>query len=114
MALARAKGQVEDAIAASVAAGFASEVSYGSTLLYKVEPEYSEKARKAKYQGTLGVYAEVNPSGRAVNPKNHAEPGLGVDEKAIEGIGKWRFRSGYKDGKPATVIAMMEVRFQLL
>src|SRR5205807_1308741 len=37
-------------------------------LLYKVEPEYSEEARKAKYQGTVILYVEVDPTGKAVNP----------------------------------------------
>ena len=36
-------------------------------LLYKVEPEYSEEARKAKYQGTVVLYVEVDPSGKATN-----------------------------------------------
>jgi TonB family protein len=60
------------------------------------------------------VYVEVNPSGRVVNPKVVQSLGLGLDEKAIEAIGKWRFRPGYKDGKPVTVAAMIEVRFRLL
>jgi len=40
--------------------------------------------------------------------------GLGLGEKAIEAIGKWQFLSGYKDGKPVTVIAEAEVWFRLL
>jgi len=36
-------------------------------LLFKVEPEYSEEARKAKYQGTVLLYVQVDPSGKAVN-----------------------------------------------
>jgi periplasmic protein TonB len=83
-------------------------------LLYKVEPEYSEEARKAKYQGTVVVYAEVEPSGRAVNLRILQSLGLGLDEKALEAIQKWRFRPGYKDGKPVTVIATIEVNFRLL
>lgn len=83
-------------------------------LLYKVEPEYSEEVRKAKYQGTVVVYVEVDPSGRAVNPRIVRMLGLGLDEKAIEAIKRWRFRPGYKDGKPVTVAATIEVNFRLL
>ena len=83
-------------------------------LLYKVEPEYSEEARKAKYQGTVVVYVEVDPTGHAVNPRIVRSLGLGLDEKAIEAIRQWRFKPGYKDGKPVTVIAMIEVNFRLL
>jgi len=37
------------------------------SLLFKKEPEYSEEARKAKYQGTVLLYIEVDPSGKATN-----------------------------------------------
>jgi TonB family protein len=83
-------------------------------LLYKVEPEYSEEARKAKYQGTVVLYVEVDPSGKAVNPKVVRSLGLGLDEKAIEAVRKWKFKPGYKDGKAVTVAATIEVNFRLL
>jgi TonB family protein len=83
-------------------------------LVFKVEPEYSEEARKAKYQGTVVLYVEVDPSGRAKNLRVIRSLGLGLDEKAIEAVNKWRFRPGYKDGKPVTVAATIEVNFRLL
>jgi len=83
-------------------------------LLYKVEPEYSEEARKAKYQGTVVLYVEVSPDGRAVNPHVVRSLGLGLDEKAMEAVRKWKFRPGYKDGKAVTVAATIEVNFRLL
>ncbi len=83
-------------------------------LLYKVEPEYSEEARKAKYQGTVVLYVEVDPSGKARNLRVVRSLGLGLDEKAIEAVNKWKFRPGYKDGKPVTVAATIEVNFRLL
>ena len=83
-------------------------------LLYKVEPEYSEEARKAKYQGTVLLYIEVDPSGHATNIRVARSLGLGLDEKAIEAVRKWKFKPGYKDGKPVTVAATIEVNFRLL
>src|SRR5947209_15640814 len=67
------------------------------SLLSKVEPEYSEEARRAKYQGTVVLYVEVYPDGKAHNLKVLRSLGLGLDEKAIEAVNKWRFRPGYKD-----------------
>jgi len=84
------------------------------TVLYKVEPEYSEEARKAKYQGTVVLYVEVDASGRPRNLKVVRSLGLGLDEKAIEAVEKWKFRPGYKDGHPVTVAATIEVNFRLL
>jgi protein TonB len=84
------------------------------SVLYKVEPEYSEEARKAKYQGTVVLYVEVDAQGHPQNLKVVRSLGLGLDEKAIEAVEKWKFRPGYKDGKPVTVAATIEVNFRLL
>jgi TonB family protein len=84
------------------------------TLLSKIEPEYSEEARKAKHQGTVTLYIQVDPSGRAINMKVLHSLGLGLDEKAMEAVKKWRFKPGTKDGKPVTVEAQIEVNCRLL
>jgi TonB family protein len=97
--------------------GGAYRVGNGVTapvVLYKKEPEYSEEARKAKYQGTVVLYIEVDPSGRAVNPRVVRSLGLGLDEKAMEAVRQWKFKPGYRDGKPVTVAATIEVNFRLL
>ena len=60
------------------------------------------------------LYIEVDPSGKATNIKVVRSLGLGLDEKAIEAVKKWKFRPGYKDGKPVTVAATIEVNFRLL
>jgi TonB family protein len=83
-------------------------------LLFKKEPEYSEEARKAKYQGTVLLYIEVDPSGKATNMRVVRSLGLGLDEKAMEAVRQWKFKPGYKDGKPVTVAATIEVNFRLL
>jgi TonB family protein len=72
-------------------------------VLFKVEPEYSEEARKAKYQGTVVLYIEVDEKGLPRNLKVLRALGLGLDEKAIQAVQKWKFRPGYKDGKAVTV-----------
>ena len=82
--------------------------------LYMPEPEYSEEARKAKYQGTVVLEVVVDASGHPRNLKVVRSLGLGLDEKAIEAVEKWKFRPGYKDGKPVTVAATVEVNFRLL
>jgi len=84
------------------------------TVLYKVEPAYSEEARKAKYQGTVILRAEIDTTGHAVNLQVIRGLGMGLDEKAVEAVNKWRFRPGYKDGRPVTVAASIEVVFRLL
>ncbi|HLY19846.1 MAG TPA: energy transducer TonB [Bryobacteraceae bacterium] len=82
--------------------------------LYRPEPEYSEEARKAKYQGTVVLTAVVDASGKPRDLKVVRSLGLGLDEKALEAVEKWKFRPGYKDGKPVAVACSIEVNFRLL
>jgi len=83
-------------------------------LLYKVEPEFSEEARKAKYQGVVVLVIEVDFSGRPRNLHVLHGLGLGLDEKAMEAVARWRFRPAYQDGRPAVSSATVEVTFRLL
>ena len=83
-------------------------------LLSKKEPEYTEEARRAKYQGTVLLSVEIDPTGTPTNIKVLRGPGLGLDEKAVEAVQTWKFKPGLKDGNPVRVIANIEVNFRLL
>ncbi len=84
------------------------------SVLYKVEPEYSEEARKAKFQGTVVLFVVVDEKGNPRDLKVIRPLGLGLDQKAIEAVEKWKFRPGMKDGHPVPVQATIEVNFRLL
>jgi protein TonB len=82
--------------------------------IYKPEPEYSEEARKAKFQGMVVLFVVVDEKGNPRDLKVIRPLGLGLDQKAIEAVQKWRFRPGMKDGHPVPVQATIEVNFRLL
>ncbi|HVO97241.1 MAG TPA: energy transducer TonB [Bryobacteraceae bacterium] len=84
------------------------------SIIRKVEPEYSEEARKAKWQGTVKLSVVVDETGHARDIKVEKSLGLGLDQKAIEAVEKWLFKPGMKDGKPVAVYATIEVTFHLL
>jgi protein TonB len=84
------------------------------SILYKVEPEYSEEARKAKFQGTVLLFVIVDEKGNPRDIKIIRPLGLGLDQKAVEAVEKWKFSPGKKDGKPVPVQAQIEVNFRLL
>jgi periplasmic protein TonB len=81
--------------------------------LFAPDPEYSEEARKAKYQGTCVLWLIVGPDGRTRDIKVARTLGLGLDEKAIEAVKQWKFEPAMKDGKPVAVQINVEVSFRL-
>ncbi|HMC62348.1 MAG TPA: energy transducer TonB, partial [Candidatus Solibacter sp.] len=83
-------------------------------LIYKVEPEYSEDARKAKLQGEVVLRIEVDPRGAAQNISVVQSLGLGLDQRAMAAVARWKFRPGYSGGKPVVTAAMIHVTFRLL
>jgi len=80
---------------------------------YQPDPEYSEEARKAKYQGTCVLWLVVGPDGRPRDIRVARSLGLGLDEKAIEAVKTWKFEPAMKDGKPVAVQINVEVSFRL-
>ena len=83
-------------------------------VLHQVDPEYSEEARKAKYGGTVLLRLVVDKEGRVSNVQVVRSLGMGLDEKAIEAVNKWKFKPGMKNGIPVAVMATVEVNFRLL
>jgi protein TonB len=77
------------------------------------DPDYSEEARKAKYQGTVVLWLVVDQSGRPRDVKVARSLGMGLDQKAIEAVRKWTFEPATKDGKPVAVQINVEVNFRL-
>lgn len=86
----------------------------GPELIYKEEPEFSEQARKAKYQGTVLLAIEVDVDGHPRNVRVVRGLGLGLDEKAIEAVSHWLFRPAIQNGKPVVTAATVEINFRLL
>ena len=80
---------------------------------YHPEPDFSEEARKAKYQGTVVLAAIIGPDGRPRNLRVVRSLGMGLDEKALEKVKTWLFEPGKKNGQPVSVAMTFEVDFRL-
>jgi TonB family protein len=89
----------------------------GPVPLHRVEPQYTEKARKARLQGPAIVQVQVRPDGTVASDGITIIQGLGMglDEKAVESVKQWIFKPAYKDGKPAgmTMPVSVQVEFRL-
>jgi TonB family protein len=73
------------------------------------DPEYSEEARKAEYQGAVVLWVIVGPSGRPCEVRVQRSLGMGLDEKADEAVRKRRFERALKDGHPVPVQTCVDV-----
>jgi periplasmic protein TonB len=82
-------------------------------VLYSPEPEFSEEARKAKHQGAVVLAVVVGSDGRPRDLRVISSLGMGLDEKAVEAVRKWRFEPARKDGLPVAVQVQVEVAFRL-
>ena len=81
--------------------------------IYSPEPEFSEEARKTKYQGTVVLGLIVGPDGKPRDIRIVQSLGMGLDEKAIEALRLWRFEPGRKAGVAVAVLVNIEVNFHL-
>jgi len=83
-------------------------------VLHRVDPEFSEEARKAKYQGTVVLTIEIGADGKPHAIRIVSGLGLGLDEKAIDAVSQWKFKPAMRNGKPVPAPATIEVNFRLL
>lgn len=81
--------------------------------IYQPEPEFSEEARKAKYQGVVGLNVVVGADGRIHDPHVVHSLGMGLDEEALKTVKLWKFEPGKRNGQPVSVAVYIEVDFHL-
>jgi TonB family protein len=81
--------------------------------LLTVDPEFSEQARKAKFQGTVVIGLVVGTDGRVHKPHITRRLGMGLDEQALYVLPMWRFQPGTQAGKPVACETNVEVSFNL-
>ena len=82
-------------------------------LIYSVEPEFSEEARKAKVAGNVLVNLWVDQQGHPSHVRVLRGVGMGLDEKAMEAVRQYRFKPAMENGKPVLVELNVEVNFQI-
>ncbi len=82
--------------------------------LNQVEAEFSDEARRAKYQGVCLISLIVDANGNPQNPRVIRALGMGLDEKALEAVRKYKFKPAMKaDGTRVPVMITVEVNFRL-
>jgi TonB family protein len=77
------------------------------------EPEYSQEARKKKFNGTLLIGLVVDKQGRPQDVHIIRGVGMGLDENALKAVSHYRFRPAMENGQPVAVRINVEVNFQI-
>jgi len=81
--------------------------------IYAPDPDFTDSARRVKYQGTNVFNVVVDKNGRVANVLVTRPLGMGLDESAAARILTWKFNPALKDGQPVAVEVNVEVSFNL-
>jgi TonB family protein len=81
--------------------------------IFTPEAEFSDEARRAKYQGVCLISLIVDAQGNPQNPRVVRPLGMGLDEKALEAVRKYKFKPAMKGNSPVPVMMSIEVNFRL-
>ncbi|HTS36168.1 MAG TPA: energy transducer TonB [Candidatus Solibacter sp.] len=82
-------------------------------VIFNPEPSFSDEARKAKVQGVVVLYLVVGTDGKTYNIRVRQSLGMGLDEKAIEAVKRWRFKPAMLDGEAVATEIGVQVDFHL-
>jgi len=80
-------------------------------LIHFVEPEYTDDARKKKFNGNVQVYLWVDENGNPTHVRVVKGVGMGLDEKAVAAVHQYKFKPAMQDGKPVRVDMYIDVNF---
>lgn len=82
-------------------------------LIFAPDPEFSDEARRAKYQGVCVVGLIVDTTGNPQRIHIVRPLGMGLDEKALEAVRQYKFRPAEYKGRAVAVEVNIEVNFRI-
>lgn len=82
-------------------------------LIFAPDPEFSDEARRAKYQGVCIVSLVVDAQGNPQRVQVVRHLGMGLDEKALEAVRRYKFKPATLQGHPVPVEVNIEVNFRI-
>lgn len=82
-------------------------------LIHSVEPEFTDQARAARYQGVVAIQLIVDSYGNPEDIQVIRHLGMGLDEKAIEAVRQYKFHPAMYQGHPVPVRLIVDVNFRL-
>lgn len=83
------------------------------SLIFSVDPEFSDEARRAKYQGICIVSMIVDAQGNPQHVRVSRPLGMGLDQKALDAVRQYRFKPAFFQGHAVPVEISIEVNFRI-
>jgi TonB family protein len=74
-------------------------------------PSYTDDARAMRLEGQVRLRALVDQTGRVFHIEIVEPLGLGLDERAVQAVRRWKFDPGTRDGEPVPVFVDVYVNF---
>jgi TonB family protein len=82
-------------------------------LIHSVEPEFTDDARLANYQGSVSIKLIVDSQGNPQDVRLASHLGMGLEEKALEAVRQYKFKAAMYQGHPVSVQILVDVAFHL-
>ncbi|MDR3735153.1 MAG: TonB family protein [Acidobacteriaceae bacterium] len=82
-------------------------------LIHSVEADYTDEARRALLNGTAIIRVIVGVDGKPQRIELLKDPGMGLGDKAVAAVKKYRFKPAVVDGKPVVVYVTVAVEFKI-
>ena len=83
-------------------------------VVYDPTPQYPNQARKNNWEGTVRVKVLIAESGIVQDILLARSSGYSsLDQAALDGVRRWRFKPAYQDGCPVTAWVIVPVIFEL-
>ncbi|HEY0307408.1 MAG TPA: energy transducer TonB [Acidobacteriaceae bacterium] len=82
-------------------------------LVYGPEAEFTDEARRAKYQADVDVRVLVGPDGLVKSAQVLRDPGMGLGASALTTVKTYKFKPAMNSGKAVAVYVIVQVGFTI-
>jgi TonB family protein len=82
-------------------------------VISKLDPVYTEEARRAGVEGTVEVLLTIDEQGVPRNVRSDGSFAMGLTESAQAAVSQWRFEPAILNGRPVAEQAVVRVKFRL-
>jgi TonB family protein len=77
------------------------------------QPDYTDPAREAKFNGTALLDVTVSAEGRTADARVFRGLPFGLNNKALKAVRQWKFQPATRNGQPMPVQLKIEISFRL-